>query len=387
MHNIELVFEIVKGKLKCTVYYRSINKNSVYSEQRSIEAAREVLKRHNQASNINKQNGDLIFSLDGEKANVVIKDYKKFMTIESFVLFFNRIEVVRTHNRMPNKVELQKNNKFVKKTMMFLMAGALITTGAVSVKEMNKKSMPEVPVNDATIEQNIAEDNITELAENIETTTNSGMITMIQNTNDRTDSKKAIIARENYEDMISKYCNRYGLDSEVLLAIATQERGVHSSVRDKGGAIGLMQVEVGVWNNESLSVKNVIENKYETINITEEKLSEADFNIKTGCAIFQDCLKKMDGNIFAAIQCYNMGYGNMLKILNSYAKDSGTSVDNILKNNEDLGWLEYRSIINVGDKEYLENVLSYANIDNIAEYYGIEKESLSQITGIKVIKV
>lgn len=34
----------------------------------------------------------------------------------------------------------------------------------------------------------------------------------------------------------------YGVDPALVLAVATQERGIHSSVTDTGGATGLMQI-------------------------------------------------------------------------------------------------------------------------------------------------
>lgn len=173
------------------------------------------------------------------------------------------------------------------------------------------------------------------------------------------DSEKAEKTRNLYGDIIEKYCNMYGLDSNVICAIATQERGVHSDSVDEGGAIGLMQIQVSVWTHETINAYNYETEKTDEIYISLDDLREVDFNIKVGCAIFQNYLKLMDGNYLAAIQCYNMGDGAMRSILNEYSYSTGRSVDEILKDTGDLGWMEYRSGGYAGDPNYIENVMRY----------------------------
>lgn len=173
------------------------------------------------------------------------------------------------------------------------------------------------------------------------------------------DSQKAENTRNLYGDIIEKYCNMYGLDSNVICALATQERGVHSDTVDDGGAIGLMQIQVSVWTHEVITPYNYETEKQEEIYISLDDLRDVDFNIKVGCAIFQDYLKKMDGNYVAAIQCYNMGDGAMYSILNDYSYSTGRSVEDILKDSNDYGWLEYRNDGYAGDPNYLEHVMRY----------------------------
>lgn len=87
--------------------------------------------------------------------------------------------------------------------------------------------------------------------------------------------------------------------------------------------------------------------------------------------IFQNCLGYMKDNTLAAIQCYNMGYGNMMKILQSYSIETGKTKAEILNDLSDCGWLEHRDIVKSGDKKYLEHVFSWMgpeiNIDSTNE--------------------
>jgi len=176
---------------------------------------------------------------------------------------------------------------------------------------------------------------------------------------DRSQTEKAKITKAYYQETIEKYAKMYGLDSRIILAIATQERGIHSDKMDAGGATGLMQIQNEVWVGENLTAYNYEKNEYETVYVTKEDLSDVFKNIKYGCMIFQNCLRYMNNNTLAAIQCYNMGYGNMMKIFNSYSLESGKTKEQILNDFYDCGWLNHRNIISAGDQKYLEHVLSW----------------------------
>lgn len=217
------------------------------------------------------------------------------------------------------------------------------------------------------VEQQNEINNSSKLVEKIVKEVNNQIETKIQeikddrvfiNYEDRSIEQKVYDTRQNYGNTISKYACMYGLDPNLLTAIATQERGVHSTTMDVGGATGLMQVQNAVWSNQILKAYNFETNSLEEIVVDENRLSELDYNIKIGCMILQSNMEYMNYNAFAAVQCYNMGYGNVRKILTQYSFDTGKSIDEILNSN-DLGWLEYRDMITVGDQRYLENVLSW----------------------------
>lgn len=205
---------------------------------------------------------------------------------------------------------------------------------------------------------------------------------------DRSDTDKAHKTKAYYGDLIDKYSKRYGVDPNLVLAIATQERGVHGTTVDKGGAIGLMQIQYNVWVGERISAYNFETGKRETFIVDDEKLADIDYNIKVGCMYLQNCMEYMDYNTVAAVQCYNMGAGSMNKILKAYSADCGKSVNEILSDPTDIGWLEYRNIIDMGDPDYIENVFSYlgenSNVGSIKKDGSIINLNINNETSKKI---
>ena len=180
---------------------------------------------------------------------------------------------------------------------------------------------------------------------------------------DRSDEEKLHTASTLYFDKIEKYANMYGLDPELVLALATQERGVHSSQIDSGGATGLMQIQNGIWLDNEITAYNFNTNSYETVKVTKPKIENVDSNIKIGCMILQDMIHDKDYNILAGVLSYNMGGTNVNKIIKKHSETSGLSREDILSNQNNCDWLNHRGIITVGDKDYVQHVLSYLGND------------------------
>lgn len=180
---------------------------------------------------------------------------------------------------------------------------------------------------------------------------------------DRSDEEKLHTASSLYFDKIEKYANMYGLDPELVLALATQERGIHSTETDRGGATGLMQIQNGIWLDNEITAYNFETQSYETVKVTKSKIENLDSNIKIGCMILQDMIHDKDYNILAGVLSYNMGGSNVNKIIKKHSETSGLSRDDILSDQNNCDWLKHRGIITVGDKDYVQHVVSYMGND------------------------
>ena len=175
---------------------------------------------------------------------------------------------------------------------------------------------------------------------------------------EKPNDKEALINAQNYMELFYKYEKIYGVDAKLLCAIGAQESsGIHYRESKNGGyATGIMGIEY-VWANEKLRVFNFEANAYETIVVDYSRIGELEYNIKIGAAIFQnyfyhtlknsDSVEETDYMVFT-LQKYNMGPGNMNKILSC-----GGS------------WIDNRDMINAGDKYYFEHVLSRLDNDTI----------------------
>ena len=181
---------------------------------------------------------------------------------------------------------------------------------------------------------------------------------------DKTDTVTASTTRENYLDIIKEKASKYGLDYNLVLAIATAERVTHSDVTDLGGGTGLMQIQNRAWVNNTVRIFNFNKNDYETITITDEMIRDLYGNIEVGCMILQDTLRRCNYNILLGLQGYNMGIGSIEMILNEYCNIESKTKEEVKNNIEDIEWLEYRDIVPWGNPEYIEGVLPYVTNDN-----------------------
>ena len=325
------------------------------------------------------------------KLKITLIDYKKFKKDERFNFVFSKLK----------KCKVSKNTKIKGRIVAGLLTiTSIVSVASISLDKNNKKKIIEYEAslnptysnsvyidagnyNEKEKVENVSKDkkklslNSTKTKENEkeikkEDKKNVNDEPVISKTltdfeiKDETSSNKAEKTRKLYYDIINKYATMYGLEPSTILAIATQERGIHSSDIDKGGAIGLMQIQVSVWDNKDIKVYNYNNDSYENIHITLDKLRDVNFNIKVGCAIYQTYLKQMKNNKIAAIQAYNMGPYSVNKIINTYCLSCGLTKDEVLES-DDLGWLDFRnSSIYAGDSRYVEHVLRYDDNTNLS---------------------
>lgn len=174
---------------------------------------------------------------------------------------------------------------------------------------------------------------------------------------DRSNSNEATLARNLYTDVVTRNSNTYGLPSNLMLAIGTQERGTHSTEVSPGGGFGLFQIQVeNGWNwvGKPITAYNFDLGKIETVVVCQKEdgsidvnmLADLEYNTKVACMIMAYDLSYCDYDLIAALQSYN----------------SGTQVS-FLKKEYGEDWINYRENL-PGDPLYLEHVLSYIPEDN-----------------------
>lgn len=178
-----------------------------------------------------------------------------------------------------------------------------------------------------------------------------------------------LLVRNNEEAMaaIKKYANKYMIDENLVMAIASQERGAHSQTMDDGGGLGIMQVQVAVHPDGSAFSTVINDNgnikKSQFVYHYNEYIT-LDGNIEAGCALLQYYLNYFNGNMAMAVYAYNSGQGPVNNAIVAYASETGLSYESIMANKSDLDWTKYL------DREYyLPAVLSWLDTDNLTMSY------------------
>ena len=346
----EITCYLKKGELIKRVLYRNI-----LNEVKELSLGNNAIKIT-----------DSIMKFKNNQTEVKIINYKnnRDISLDTIIekIYRDKIRQRREYLKK-QKVKRVKTITYTVVLSLTVLTSALINlTQAKSNENINNQEVAIVETYDKT-EENIEEDNNVNYYVGNEINYEENKQTIDLEFENRTDTEKFRITKAYYENFIAQIANEYGVDPGVMLAIATQESGLHN-VEQRGPAIGLMQIERAVWDNQSITAYNYAKNSYETLNISEQKLKDLEFNVRVACMHFQKCLKDSNYNLSAAIQMYNYGYGNVEKTFKLYYGDN-VELKNILSNT-DNEWLSCRDYISVGDNRYLEHILSYIeNIDDI----------------------
>ncbi len=178
------------------------------------------------------------------------------------------------------------------------------------------------------------------------------------NYEDRSNTDKALITEAKYGDLIRKYAKKCGIDPKIVLGIATQESGNHELGLRSGSKGGLMQIEIDYWRGREITYYDFDDKESYVIKI-DDNIDDVENNILIGCAILQNELKTFNYNILLAIQSYNEGYSNMNKILDATSMKTGLNKTDIINDDNCLEWLKYTDVVNQGDPNYVNNVLSW----------------------------
>ena len=170
-----------------------------------------------------------------------------------------------------------------------------------------------------------------------------------------------------YDDLFEKYANDYGVDKGLLEARAAQEtNGKHYENIEGHPAIGLMQIEktnFGYFQDgtpKSIKAYNFTTGSWETIDLTDPSIAEdLETNIKLGAIFSQDALKNNNYNILVGTQQYNMGIGNMNKIMATCSELENIDETDLRNNLDNTEWLNYREFLHQGDPKYIEHNFRY----------------------------
>ena len=166
-----------------------------------------------------------------------------------------------------------------------------------------------------------------------------------------------------YASYYQKYGEMYGIDPLLLAAKGAQERGgVHSTVKDPGGALGVMQIQVNSHVGTNKSAFNYKTGQKDTVFASMANIQNLETNIQIGAIIMANSITDQKYNPLLGLQSYNYGSGGMNKVIRAYATAKGISEDDVRKNVKDTGWMPYRMTVHgtgYGDVKYIENVLSH----------------------------
>ena len=366
------------------IYYED-GKEPEYIDEETIRVMLNDLKRRkNKINDLRVRSNRLEFSMGDIKTTIVNKD--GFKKDESFKFIFDMIS--------------KKRYKLIKRGIIIATSFGIIATAGLTINNAIKldnnaestsysdEALEDTDFDDKIIKEkvdvqyqnsdlmSISSDNTYEekLEDNdIEEYTLDELKDVIGIDDNNIDYEKEELTRDLYFDLIEKYSNMYGLDADLICAIATQESGIHSNRLSKYGN-GLMQIE-HVHVGETLHPYNCETSEKDTLLITDNNITDLEYNIRLGCAIYQDCLNKMQGNEIAALQAYNMGLGAMNNILNDYCNSTGKTKEEVLNDKTDLGWRNYFKEKYGGDKRYVSHVLRYYQGNLSKLFYSNGEES------------
>ena len=190
-------------------------------------------------------------------------------------------------------------------------------------------------------------------------------------TGNERDTDKYINMVDTYGDEVRKYAKMYGLDPELVMAIGTLERGVHSTEVDYNGGLGLFQIQVAgpwSWIGEKVRAYNILSGEYDEIIIDEDNVRDISNNIQVGCMILQNELVSANYNVAIAVTAYNYGSVNMNTVLRVCSTNTGIPMSELKQLANTSCWLDYRDCISGGDSTYLEDVFKYVEPNTILSF-------------------
>lgn len=389
-------FKFENNKPICTFSGTSklINKkfSYTYDGQAASKTLEAVSKRNVTAFQLQRNAEDMEISTS--KGNIYIEEYNRAKKQPSMKglnkgiekaadkmsqkEFKRRVKPLNKKTAILNKAKSALN--FGKKVVIvgtfatILMVGAE-KTGITSQALENLHDFRDAIATMAPADVGINLNDIKELSFTNNANTSEKDITL--NFAERHDSDKLEYVQKNFSDEIEKYSKMYGLDPNLVTAIATQENGYNSDTTYKPAA-GVMQIEKGVWAGKDIKAYNFETGQMETVVFSKNELNNVDNNIKAGCMILRRSLDANNNDIIYGVAGYNMGGGNMSTIMEEAAKKTGKSKEQIRK---DYSWLKYTYAPDAGDPNYINNVMSYLP-EGVDEVYAYGRDGTKHVVNI-----
>lgn len=304
---------------------------------------------------------------------IYLRNIEELSSVRSFAPLISKVNDYITKQNMrkgfSERRYAKRKSKVGKTAVSALLALLLIVPTVSSLLAKAEKEAPELneqsyseTITNYEPEQLIALSELNSKKISSEATELVNSINM--NFSSRLDTSKAQNTRDNYAELITKTAKTFGVDPNVMIAMATQEKGEHSREIDPDGGVGLMQIQYSVWIDQDLTAYDYDTNKLITIHIDDQNIRDLETNIKIACMIFQGNLKDMHYNLPASLQAYNWGATGAKKILSTYAIETNQTLDEVLDNYADTTWLN-----RFGEYIYADLVLSYfdtsENISNL----------------------
>lgn len=178
-----------------------------------------------------------------------------------------------------------------------------------------------------------------------------------------------------YLPIVKKYATKFGIDPYVLFAMLVQESGGNPDINKNG----LMQITSSSYT-VSQTAKDAQGVPVE-VSVTLPERKDPEKSIEYAAAYHKRLLDKYNGDVFKAIQAYNMGEGTMAYIARTYPTDWATPYGwlrriedaRLHSGGQNTRSVNYKCIYAGpaktsgsvwGDTCYLENVLRYYSTDN-----------------------
>lgn len=175
-----------------------------------------------------------------------------------------------------------------------------------------------------------------------------------------------------------RYSSDFGVDKYLLLAYGCAETFLEHEATIPGGSgyngygVGMYQHETPDKYERDIIAYNYNTGEWETERMCMESACDLELNIKMATMILQNRLHKYDNNIYITIQSYNYGETGMQMVLEAYANELNCTVEDVIRNKEDIGWMKYVEDFHYNPQKYLPNWKhkTYGNEEYVKDVLG-----------------